>query len=224
MVQPAASPRRATVVRPEDAEAYLAQMDISARLIHDAIEAGDIAAGNINEHHPITGAGLSRWIQVVGSLRGELAVSNCWRGDNPQNRPISRHTNKPYTLSTVGGTEATGIVDHPAGPKAARRKGPATEEAVNGTRALIEVKDLLAGSRSFSQDAAVPPAGNWFLVYHRADSEIRLEVSLPLGFRDGQFTGWRVRVVLRSWKPKESAKKPLDVGGQDVDFEVHEVG
>ncbi|MEU9808567.1 hypothetical protein [Mycobacterium sp. NPDC050853] len=224
MVQPVESPRRATVIRPEDAPSYLARMDITADVIHDAIEAGDIAAGNITEHHPITGAGLSRWIHVVGSLRGELAASNSWRGDNPRNRPISRHTDKPYTLSTVGGTDATGVIDHSTGPKAARKKGSATEEAVNGTLALIEVDKLLAQSRSFSEDVAVPPAGNWFLVYHRANSEIRLEVSLPLGFRDGQFTGWRVRVILRSWKPKESAKRPLDVGGQDVDFEVREVG
>ncbi|MGV9798328.1 hypothetical protein ACWDTP_09730 [Mycobacterium sp. NPDC003449] len=54
--------------------------------------------------------------------------------------------------------------------------------------------------------------------------EIRTEISLPLGFSDGQFTGWRVRVILDSWKPAEPVNRPFDVGGQDVDFEVREVG
>jgi hypothetical protein len=171
----------------------------------------------------VTGAGLSRWIQVVGVLREQLASSKNWCGDNPKNRPISRHTNKPYTLSTIGGTDATGMIDHPTGPKAANKKGVATAEAVTGTLALIAVDELLPDFGSYDA-SAMPPTGNWFLAYHRADQEVRLEISLPLGFEDGQFTGWLVRVILRNWQPPESAEKPLDVGGQDVDFEVREVG
>lgn len=212
-----------TVIRPEDAAAYLEQMDVALADVMIAIEAGEIAAGNIDEHHPVTGAGLSRWIHVVGSLRARLASSKNWRGDNPKNRPVSKHTTKSYTLSTVGGTDATGVIEHPTGPKAARKKGAATAEAVTGTLALIEVDKLLPGARNFDA-SAVPPAGNWFLVYHRSDGAVQLEISLPLGFEDGQFTGWRVRVVLGSWRPPEPAKRPLDVGGQDVDFEVREVG
>ncbi|MFL0293714.1 hypothetical protein ACJH6J_22055 [Mycobacterium sp. SMC-18] len=212
-----------TVIRPEDAAAYLEQMDIRVADVAAAIEAGDIAAGDIGDHHPITGAGLTRWIQVVGALRERLASGRNWRGDNPRNRPISRHTGKSYTLSTVGGTDATGILDHPTGPLAARKKGRATAEAVTGTLTLIAVDKLLPGARTFDA-STTPPSGNWFLVYYRDDEEIRTEISLPLGFSDGQFTGWRVRVILDSWKPAKPVKRPLDVGGQDVDFEVREVG
>lgn len=212
-----------TVIRPEDSGAYLQQMDIKVRDVRDAIEAGDVAAREIGAHHPITGAGLTRWIQVVGMLRRRLASGRDWLGDNPRNRPISRHTSKSYTLSTVGGTDATGIVDHLDGPLAANKKGRATAEAVTGTLTLIEVDKLLPGARTFDA-STTPPSGNWFLVYYRDDEEIRTEISLPLGFRDGQFTGWLVRVILDSWKPAEPVKRPLDVGGQDVDFEVREVG
>jgi hypothetical protein len=78
---------------------------------------------------------------------------------------------------------------------------------------------------SVTDDAAAPPPGNWFLLYHRDSDEVRAEISLPLGFADGQFTGWRVRVILPEWRPVDgaAARKPLDIGGQDVDFQVSEV-
>ncbi|SKZ39464.1 Uncharacterised protein [Mycobacteroides abscessus subsp. massiliense] len=217
-----ADPGPTTIIGPERAEQYLAQMDIAVADVLQAIEAGDIAAGNITDHHPVTAAGLVRWIQLVGVLRRLFAESRIWHRDNPKNRPITRHLKKRYTLSTVGGTEPTGLIDHPSGPRAARKKGSATREAVTSTLALIEVRKLRNGSPS-GDDNLAPPVGNWFLVYYRADNEVRWEISLPSGFSDGQFTGWRVRVIPGSWAPDEPAARPLDVGGQDVDFEVREV-
>jgi hypothetical protein len=212
-----------TVIRPERAEAYLRQMDIQARDVFDAIDAGDLAARNIGRHHPVTGAGLTRWIQVVGTFRKRLVETHNWQGDNPKNRPISRHIRKPFTVSMVGGTDATGVIDHPFGPLAANKKGAATAEAVTGTLTLIEVDKLFPSARTFDA-STIPPSGNWFLVYYRDEEEIRMEISLPLGFKDGQFTGWQVRIILGSWIPPEPAERPLDVGGQDVDFEVREAG
>lgn len=210
------------VIGPDDAEAYLQQMGIEIAEVFNAIEAGEIAAGNITTHHPVTGAGLSRWIHVVGRLREQLSRRG-WLDDNPRNRPVSNHAKLPYGLSTVGGTDATGVEDHPRGPFAARRKGIATAEAVTGTIPLIKVETLRKGVGVVAGSA--PPSGNWFLLYYRASGEVRLEISLPLGFRDGQFTGWRVRVILPSWRlPDPAVRNPLDVGGQDVDFEVDEVG
>lgn len=212
-----------TVVRPEDAAAYLEKMDIRIADIVSAVEAGEIAAGNMTTFHPITAAGLTRWINVVGVLRENLAGRGVWVGRDPRNRPISRHTELGYSLSTLGGDEVTGVVEHPSGPRAARKRGIATAEAVNtGIQPLIRVETLRRTPTA--SDGVTPPPGSWFLLYHRSEGEVRLEVSLPLGFEDGQFTGWQVRVILDSWKPREPTQKPLDVGGQDVDFRVVEVG
>lgn len=211
------------IVGPGDAADYLAKMDIQISDINKAIAAGELAAGNITTFHPVTAAGLSRWINLVGVLRAGLAEVGAWTPANPDNRPTSNHKQLPYTLSTVAGTDATGIEDHPVGPLADKRKGKSTAEAVNGTEALIRVDTL----RRAPQHAlgANPPGGNWFLVYHRAEDVVRLEVSLPAGFdaKAGQFTGWQVRVILPSWEPQNAAIKPLDVGGQDVDFQVREI-
>ncbi|QNG20970.1 hypothetical protein G4H71_08780 [Rhodococcus triatomae] len=198
-------------------------MDIPVDAITEAMAAGEIAAGNITSFHPVTAAGLARWISVVGVLRERLADTE-WSPDNPLNRPISKHTTRGYTLSTVGGTDATGVEDHPQGPLAARRKGKSTAEAVNNTLALISVETLRGSPKPTVGET--PPEGNWFLVYHRTrDEGTRLEVSLPSGFDEeaGQFTGWQVRVILPSWQSEDTTTRPLDVGGQDVDFHVREV-
>lgn len=198
-------------------------MDISVSDILAAIDNGETAAGNITNFHPVTGAGLVRWIEVVGRLREGLSEHGPWTESNPSNRPVSKHTKYGYSLSPIGGNEATGIIDHPSGPLAARKKGVATAEAVTaGLAALIEVETLRPNAQQ--PPGTRPPVGCWFLLYHRADGEARLEVSLPLGFEGGQFTGWQVRVILDSWKPRDVTQNPLDVGGQDVDFQVDEVG
>ena len=218
------SPSNATVIISADQAAeYLSRMDISIAQVRDAIEAGEIAAGNVTKHHPVTAAGMSRWMHVVGGLRSRLSRGQ-WRDANPRNRPTSNHVKLPYTLSTVGANDATGLADHPSGPLAARRKGIGTAEAVTGTIPLITVAKLRKEQVRSSIGEEAPPAGNWFLLYHRDEDQVRMEVSLPSGFEDGQFTGWRVRVILPSWGQSDpAARKPLDGGGQDVDFRISEV-
>ncbi|MEV4127878.1 hypothetical protein [Nocardia sp. NPDC049707] len=213
------------VIEPPDAPEYLSHMGITVPDVTSAIQAGDISARNMTTHHPVTAAGLMRWIYVVGTMRERLAVTKLWVGDDPKNRPISQRTDGSYTLSVVGGNEITGVIDNLRGPSAARRRGKATEEAVNDMVPLITVQALRGGTRADESDVRKqPPQGPWFLVYHRDTNAVRMEISLPLGFEDGQFTGWNVRVILDEWRPDSDSARPRDVGGQDVNFKVVEVG
>lgn len=210
------------VIDSDDAAEYLQRMDIDVADVRLAIEAGDIAAGNKDSHDPVIAAGMSRWLDTVGVLRRRLARGS-WVSSDPRNRPVSDHRELPYGLSTVGATEETGIADHASGPRAARRKGIGTAEAVGSTIPWITVKTLRR--QESVVDTAAPPTGNWFLLYYRHSDGVRTEISLPRGFEGGQFTGWVVRVILPEWRPADGAasRKPRDVGGQDVDFQVSEV-
>ncbi|MBF6236295.1 hypothetical protein IU474_04275 [Nocardia otitidiscaviarum] len=218
------------VIEPPDAPAYLAHMGIQVSDVIEAVAAGDTWAGNMTGNHfPVTAAGLARWIYVVGTVRERLSATKLWVPNDPKNRPISQRKDGSYTLSVVGGNEVTGRIDHPGGPSAARKRGRATEEAVkNGAVPLITVEALraLQGTTS-THDSDLrkqPPSGNWFLVYYRDDDAVRVEVSLPRGFDNGQFTGWIVRVILDDWRPESGSARPRDIGGQDVNFDVVEVG
>jgi hypothetical protein len=217
-------PNQPIIVAPPDAAHYLSAMDLAIADIAEAIAAGETMAGNVTNHHPVTAAGLVRWIYTVGALRERLAATGRWAGQDVRNRPSVRHVTLGHMLSVIGGTEATGIVDDPRGPLAAHRKGWATAEAVGDAEPLITLEMLLGSPPA--PDGGGPPTGHWFLVYHRAEEEIRCEVSLPLGFdrRAGQFTGWKVRVILDAWRPDRIDRRPLDVGGHDVDFRVVEAG
>lgn len=110
-----AQAKKATIViGPDGAADYLRRMDIAIPDVLLAIEAGEIAAGNKTSHHPVIAAGMSRWMDTVGVLRGQLARGS-WVSSDPRNRPVSGHRDLPYGLSTVGATEPTGIADHPSG-------------------------------------------------------------------------------------------------------------
>ncbi|MCX4094825.1 hypothetical protein [Nocardia sp. alder85J] len=213
------------VIEPLDAAPYLGRMGILIPDVVAAIKAGDTWAGSMTSHHPVTAAGLIRWIYVVGTIRERLAGTRLWIGDDPKNRPISGRTDGTYTLSIAGGNEVTGIADHPKGPSAARRRGKATEEAVNGTVPLITVHALRGDIDDHDSDLRVqPPHGPWFLLYYRDTDTVRMEISLPVGFKNGQFTGWKVRVILDEWRPDSGSARPRDIGGEDVDFQVVQVG
>lgn len=38
--------------------------------------------------------------------------------------------------------------------------------------------------------------GPGFLIYYRDDGDLRAEISLPQGSKEGRFNGWRIRVIL----------------------------
>ncbi len=207
------------IVPPQYAAEYLARMDIEVADIYAAIGNGEVAAASIDGYHPRNVAGLARWIALVGCLRRRLIEGGRWRLGDGSNRPVCRHLDHDWTLAVICGDAATGDVDSFRGPQATRRKGVATARSVQEQGCLITLTELVSTSLSAVGDE--PPAGNWFLLYHRDVGGVRLEVSLPLGFDEveGQFTGWAVRVIIDDWVP-EGLAMPHDVGYVGVAFQI----
>lgn len=205
------------VVPANDAVAYLAQMGIDVSRVHDALSAGEVAAGNTRRSAPVTAAGSRRWFSTTEEFRDYLSTENAWDLSDPNNRPLATSPDERYTLGIVGGNEATGNPDPAVAPKAHRKKGRATEEAVNQPT-LFELERPSKNPLSLVA-AVTPPPGGWFLLYYRAEDEIRCEVSLPApDFQDGQFGSWLVRVILHAIPITATTNKITDIGGGDIDF------
>lgn len=222
MTLPAAPPAT-LIVSPEEAEAYLGRIGVALQPIYDGAKLGDLRAADVDTFHPRGSAGYTRWMATVGGLRRGMVDGVDWRQDDKLNRPTVERVDGKVTLSVIGCDAVTGDAASPSGPRAAHRRGPATIAAVAGQLELITVAALMGPAATASINDEVP-LGQWFVLYHRGEDRVQLEVSKALGINQqtGQFTGWSVRVILNPYEPEPSVvgRKPLDVGGDDVDFAV----
>jgi hypothetical protein len=223
---PASSP---LIVPPDRAEAYLRRLGIPIQAIYQGVELGDLRASDVDAFHPRGSAGATRWIGTVGGLRRNMVDGGEWKHLDKLNRPTVERADGKVSVSVVGCNEATGDPDSVDGPRAANRRGPATIAALKDQLELITVAALVSsGSTPVSINDEVP-LGQWFVLYHRAEEGVQLEVSKAAGIdeegderKTGQFTGWLVRVIVNPYQPGPAAagKRPLDVGGDDVDFAI----
>lgn len=212
------------IVDAADATGYLERMNISLLDLTKALDFGETAAGNTDDNHPVTAAGFYRWSETNASIRRAHTSGGQWSRQNPSGRPLIKNKEANYRLTACGGDAATGTE---AMPNVARRKGPAMEAAHRGQAPHMQLSLFLGlpevgGWVAGTPEADQPPEGEWLLLYHRDRGEIRAEVSLPTGFKDGFVTDWAVRVILPSTDMTERKKIPTDIGGGDVEFNIME--
>lgn len=217
MLNTAPQPSSTLVVPAEDSARYLAQAGINIRYALEALDNGEVAAGNSTDYEPVTAAGTLRWIYSTGTLRRLMVTEEGWKLGNPNNRPTVSSPDERFWLGIVGGNQDTGKADTHVQPKAHRAKGRATEEAVNQTALFT----LPRPDNQASVLGSVPPPGGWFLLYFRDETGIRAEISLPNpDFRDGQFGTWKVRCILPYRGFDSDLKTINDIGGGDVEFRI----
>ena len=216
--------REPEIIPAAEAKTYLASMGIPLEAVYHALKTGEIEASNTSKYAPLTAAGTKRWIAVVEVARRMLDEKENWVRSDAQNRPIAVSSSKEYTLAFVGGNAETGDPRPEANPKAARRKGPATERAHKIEQLSIVLPESITGEieRAENVEHERPRIGNWVLLYYRDKEEIRCEISFPSGVEDGQFTGWFVRVLLESLPYKDASLEntPEDIGGEDIHFYI----
>lgn len=218
------APKPTVVIAPTEAPEFLAKIGIEVADILEGLEAGEQAAGNTRSSAPVTAAGSRRWFDTVELIRDHLKVKSGWRIENPKGRPQSIHPTGKYTLGILGGDINTGVQDPDVVPKANRKKGPATGEAVQANQnqeALFYLNKPSAETTS-AVLKGYPAEGHWFLLYYRDEEEIRCEISLPYpDFTEGQFQSWQYRVILPAIdKSAIDRSKILDIGGGDVEFQI----
>ncbi|WP_216382142.1 hypothetical protein [Arcanobacterium phocae] len=212
---------------PDQVEKALSELGLSHSVIDQPLQAGEYAAKNITSFHPKTAAGLARWMETVAIARQELVGLNTeeWRVVDKRLKPLLENPEREIMLSFVAGNQATGKKD--SFPNSRRKQGRTSAELHSGSFTIIG-EDALPG---IDEKLQVVGVGNEdqlevrVLLYYRDKDELRAEISLPQGVKDGLFTGWKRRIILEPLQfDSVQNVRPLDVGGGDIDFEIIALG
>lgn len=184
-----------------------------------------MAGKNINSFYPKTAAGLARWMETVAVARQNLVQlgNETWSIKDEKLKPLLENKKRGIILSFVAGTSETGLngADLEQGPSARRKQGPVSSELYSTQEPIVGIDEQLK-IVSIGLDDSFDV---WVLLYYRDEDEIRAEISLPEGVAAGRFTGWKERIILEPCRFEyEENKKPIDVGGGDIEFEIIPLG
>jgi len=177
-----------------DAEERLQQLGLTVDLLHNALKAGDNASRQATEFHPVTAAGLLRWLDTIESLRRNLTDEG-WESIDVRNAPRIVSPDGTTILTVAGGNQAVG---HPELElQFARERGGTTIRAVEIN---FYLQDELPFPPLADMSGEKNPAGStWFLMYHRSSTtdELFSELARPTHMTEGGLAKqWGERIIL----------------------------
>lgn len=162
-------------------------------------------------HDPVTAPGLFSYIYGTRALR-DLFASKGWIPDGTKGIESICHP-EIGTKVIFQNVDSACDTRH---PKAISGKGMASEEIISlSTKCLFEDME--------EQRQKKINGTTWFFCVSANDEDVRAELSLPLGVRGGQFSGFIERIFIlnhgewKSFAPSKMADYPLF---QDFDISV----
>lgn len=193
----------------------LAELGLTVEIIERAIMRAEAEAATCTAFDPPMMAGFMRYGRTVRFLREDL-VPLGWDYDNPRNLCRAISPSRKFALVATSGDEATGSPE--LTPATKYPKGYATAQAVeiNGQMAF-DFSEVDIDESPTNEDQLV----TWFLLYHTAQHEIRLEISLPNAMVGSNISDWQERIILDSLPldPEPAVKRPGD-DADDGDYVV----
>jgi hypothetical protein len=139
---------------------------------------------------------MAAWAETVCALR-EYVIPLGWYRSNERNYALAVDPAGTTAIAVATGNDGTGRAG--ATPSTNARKGPSTLEAVAVNQFQFS---FMAEYQSAPNDAPSDENGHrttWFLLIHRANNEVRCELSLPISIgEDGRIDAWRERILLGS--------------------------
>lgn len=203
----------------DNAEDQLGRLELDAPVLTTALLRGVAQARNITSFHPTTARGFTQWSETVASLREQLD-HRLWTRHDPQNSPRITSPTRKTTLLVAGGDPNTGVSQQLM-PRTARRRGPATQRAVQCSgQQMLDIPLNISSGWDLEADLS------WILLYHWSTSEpvIRGELSLPSRIEKGVVTGWAHRIILPEQDLTPSGISQRTDGPEDeVDFRIIEL-
>ncbi|GEJ99332.1 hypothetical protein [Streptomyces sp. 1-11] len=209
--------RPSKIVRPEDADARLAEMGLSVAKIRNSVTTGDDARSRVSlRYYPRNFPGVTMWAETLAALRRELLkVRQGWRIGQTGNYETVYSAERRLAFAVVAGDRFTGL-DGARPPRLTRKRGPKTKERVDRNAEYQQLAfeiDLPVLANELPPDEA---CSTWFLVVYADDDHIRMEVSLPVDVKDG-FVGEWVERILIDPIPTSGAVAPIEPGEDDDD-------
>jgi hypothetical protein len=184
-----------THVEFRDVESRLAELGLEEARIAEIVERGYVAFASCTLNDPPLYPGFSAWATMVRALR-EYLLPLGWERSDENNYSLVINPDGAVAIAVATGDDATGQAGFQPATKSS--KGPSTAGAVTSNQLQldlifppIEVPVLARSSASEAQRMT------WILLVHRAQGEVRCELSLPTSMGpDGRVDGWQERIIL----------------------------
>lgn len=208
-------PAALTYFEREDVQQRLAAMGLDEERLLHAARRWYLSWSSFTPNHPPVGIGISAWTEAVAALREQLLPIG-WTRTDERNYALVLHPDSTIAINVAAGDPGTGRPE--ATPSNKAPKGVSTANAISVNQQQLEL-DLPVPDVPHIRGEEGPVT--WFLLLHRAQSEIRCELSLPSAMSsDGRITRWQERIIL-SPIPLDEASIDIAVPqGPDIEIEV----
>jgi len=181
-------------VQPQDVHDRLAELGLEEEPLRDVVRRGYLAYITCTANHPRMIPGIWAWGEMVRALREYLLPLN-WRRSEENNYSVVIDPAGGMAIAVATGDDGTARSD--ATPTTDCSKGPCTAEAVAANQfqfGFMEPEPPTAATESPAQRS---DKLTWLLLVHRAELEVRCELSLPSSIGSGgRVDGWIERILL----------------------------
>jgi hypothetical protein len=154
-------------------------------------------------------------MEAVAALR-ETTMPQGWTRSDDRNYALVISPDGTMAINVATGDLGTGRTD--ANPSNKAPKGVSTADAISVNQTQLELPLPVPELPPVSGDGG--PL-TWFLLLHRAEDEIRCELSLPLEMSpDGRITRWQERIILSAIELDGNEIEITAPQGPDLDIDV----
>jgi hypothetical protein len=184
-----------THAKPLDVESRLTQLGLKEDRLAQIVKRGYVAFASCTPNHPPLFPGFSAWATMVLGLR-EYLLPEGWERSDDNNYSLVINATGLVAIAVATGDDATGRAE--LQPTTKSSKGPSTASAVTGNQLQLDlIFPPVEVPPTARRTASDEPRMTWILLVHRAQGEVRCELSLPTSMGlDGRVDGWQERIIL----------------------------
>jgi hypothetical protein len=201
--------------KPDDVGARLTSMGLTEEPLVHAAQRWYLSSISFSANHPAFAIGIAAWMEAVAALREGLLPLG-WSRSDYGNYALVVHPNGSMAINIASGDAGTGIPTATVSNRAP--KGISTADAISVNQVQLAL-DLPVPDMPPMRGETGPLT--WFLLLHRAATEVRSELSLPCQISaDGRINCWQERIMLPSIPLDDADVEIVVPEGADLNIDV----